>query len=58
MGQDRLNHLAPLCFERAYVNRVDLEKVIDQFSSEKFRSKFFFQPIFKPKNVDDLFWIS
>ena len=35
MGQDRLNHLAPLCFERAYVNRVDLEKVIDQFSTRK-----------------------
>ena len=53
MGQDRLNHLALLCFERAYVNKVDIEKVIDEFSSKKGHSKFFFQPIFRPKNVDD-----
>ena len=36
-GQDRHSHLALLCIERAYVNRVD------------------FQPIFRPKNVSDLF---
>ena len=35
MGQDRLNHLALLCFECAYVNRLDIEKVIDEFSSKK-----------------------
>ena len=33
-GQDRLKQLALLCFERAYVNRVDFEKVIDEFSSK------------------------
>ena len=38
-------------------NRVDIEKVIDEFSSEKVRSKFFFQPIFIPNNVIDLFWM-
>ena len=32
MGQDRLSHLAPLSNERAYVNRVDIEKVIDEFA--------------------------
>ena len=31
--QDRLSHLALLCFERAYVNRVDVEKMIDSFSN-------------------------
>ena len=39
MGQDCLCHLALLCTERAYVNRID------------------FQPIFRPKNTTDLFWI-
>ena len=28
-------HLALLCIERAYVNIVDIEKVIDEFSSKK-----------------------
>ena len=54
---DRLSHLALLYIEYAYVNRVDIEKVIDGFSSEKVRSKFFFQPIFIPNNVIDLFWM-
>ena len=37
MGQDRLNHPALLGIERAFVNRVDIEKVIDEkeFSSKK-----------------------
>ena len=43
------NHLALLSIERAYVNRLDCKKVIDEFSSEKGRSKVFFQPIFGPK---------
>ena len=37
---------ALLYIERVYVNRVDTEKVIDEFSSKKVRSKFFFQLIF------------
>ena len=48
---------ALLCTGHAYVNRVDIEKVIDEFSSEKVRSKFFSQPIFVPSNVNNLFWI-
>ena len=55
MGQNCLSHLALLCFEHAYVNKVDIEKAIDKFSSEKVRSKFFFQPIFIPNSVSDLF---
>ena len=35
MGQDRLSHLSLLCIEHDYVNRVDIEKVIDGFSSKK-----------------------
>ena len=39
MGQDRLDHKnyhgALLCFERAYVNRVDIEIVFVEFSSKK-----------------------
>ena len=54
IGQDCLSHLAILCIERAYVNRLDLEKVIDEFSSKKGRSKFFFQLIFRQKNIGDL----
>ena len=48
--QNCLSHLALLSIERAHVNRLDFEKVIDDLSSEKGRSKFFFQPIFGPKN--------
>ena len=55
MGWDRLRHLALLCIEHAYVNRVNIEKRIDEFSSENVRSKFFFQPIFILNNVSDLF---
>lgn len=54
MGKERLSHLALLCIERAYVNRVHIEKVIDKFSSKKVCSKFFLQSIFIPKNVSDL----
>ena len=54
IGQDCLSHIAILCIERAYVNRLDLEKVIDEFSSKKDRSKFFFQLIFRQKNIGDL----
>ena len=57
MGQDHLNHLALLSIERNYVNRVGIEKVIDEFSSKTGRSKFFFQPTFRPKNIGDIFWI-
>ena len=32
-------------------------KVIDDFSSEKVRPRFFFQPMFMPNNASDLFWI-
>ena len=42
MGQDRLSHLALLYIKGAYVNRVDIEKVIDDFLSKKVRLKFFF----------------
>ena len=41
-------------FVQCYVNRVDIEKVIDEYPSKKYHSKFFFQSIFRPKNVDDL----
>ena len=34
IGQDRSGHLALLCVERAYVNRVDIEKAIDKFLSK------------------------
>ena len=47
--QNYLIHLALLCIERTYVNRLDIEKVIDEFSSEKGRSKFIFQPMFRPE---------
>ena len=53
MGQDCLIHVALLCIERPYVNRVDIEKVTDEFSPKKGRSKFFFQPIVRPKNIGD-----
>ena len=53
--QDHLGHLALLCIELAYVNRVDIERVIDEFPSKTSRFKFFFQPIFRTKNVRDLF---
>ena len=55
MGQDCFSHLAILCIERAYVNRLDIVKVTDEFSPKKGRSKFFFQPIFRPKNTGDLY---
>ena len=54
MGQDCLSHLAILCIERTYVNRLDIEKVSDEFSPKKGRSKFFFWPIFRPKNIGNL----
>ena len=41
MGQDRLNRLAPLCLERAYVNRADIQKVTNEFSSKKVIPSFF-----------------
>ena len=40
MGQDSLNHMAPLCFERADVNRVDIKKVMS--FHQKGRSNFVF----------------
>ena len=55
MGQDCFSHLAILCIERAYVNRLDIVEVTDEFSPKKGRSKFFFQPIFRPKNIGDLY---
>ena len=55
MGKERLSHLALLCIERAYVNRVHIEKVIDKFSSKKICLKFFFGQIFIPRHVSDLF---
>ena len=54
MGQDCLSHLAILCIERTCVNRLDIEKVTEEFSPKKSRSKFFFQSIFRPKNIGDL----
>ena len=42
MEQDHLSYLALLCIERAYVNRVDIKKLLDEFSSIKGCSKFFF----------------
>ena len=42
MGQDRLSHLALLSIERAYSNKIDMDKVIDEFASRKGRGKFFF----------------
>ena len=30
MGQDLLSHLALLCIERAYVNRIDFQPILDQ----------------------------
>ena len=51
MGLDHLSHLALLYIERSYDNGVDIEKVIDEFQSKKGCSKFFFHPIFRPKNV-------
>ena len=44
MGQHRQGHLVLLCIKHPYVNRVDIERVIDEFASKKGRSKFFFQP--------------
>ena len=41
MDQDCLGHLALLRIERAYSNRVDTEKVIDEFESRKGCSEFF-----------------
>ena len=55
VGQDRLSHLELLYIERTYVNRVDIEKLIDGFSSKTGRSKLFFQPISRPKNFGNLF---
>ena len=49
MGQDRFSHPALLCIERTYVNVVDIEKVIDEFSSKKelvpssFSNRFLYQ---------------
>ena len=42
MEENCLSHLALLRIERAYSNRVDAEKVIDEFESRKGRFKFFF----------------
>ena len=53
--EDCLSHLALLSIECAYFNRVDIEKLFYKLSSKKDCSKFFFQPIFRPKNVGDLF---
>ena len=36
---NRLGHLAVLRIKYAYLNRVDIEKITDQFSSKKGRSK-------------------
>ena len=55
--EDCLSHLALLSIECAYFNRVDIEKLFYELSSKKGCSKFFFQAIFRPKNIDDLFWI-
>ena len=41
MDQDCLGHLALLRIERAYSNRVNTEKVIDEFESRKGSFKFF-----------------
>ena len=54
VGQDCLSHMAVLRIERTFANRLDTEKVADEFSSKNARSKFFFQPIFRPKNISDL----
>ena len=35
MGDDYPGHLALLCIDHTYVNRVDVEKVINEFSSTK-----------------------
>ena len=56
-GQDRLSHLAVLCIKHAYISRLDVEKVIDEFSSKNVHSKLFFQPVFIPDNLSNLFWI-
>ena len=42
MEEDCLSHLTLLRIEHAYNNRVDTEKVIDEFESRKDRSEFFF----------------
>ena len=42
MEEDCLSHLTLLRIEHAYNNRVDAEKVIDEFESRKDRSEFFF----------------
>ena len=41
LEEDCLSHLALLRVERAYSNRVDTEKVIDEFESRKGCSEFF-----------------
>ena len=38
---NRLGHLALLRIKYAYLNRGDIEKITDQFSSEKGRSKLY-----------------
>ena len=42
MEEDCLSHLKLLRIEHAYNNRVDTEKVIDEFEPRKDRSEFFF----------------
>ena len=42
MRQNRLSHLALLCIERVYTKKVDIKKAIDEFTSRKVCSKFFF----------------
>ena len=42
MEEDCLSHLTLLRPEHAYNNRVDTEKVIEEFESRKDRSEFFF----------------
>ena len=53
LGQDSLIHLTLLCIERAYANRVHIQKLINEIVSKEGLSKFFFQQIFKLKHVDD-----
>ena len=46
MEQDHLSHQELLCIERAYVDRVDIEKVVDEFLSRKGRFSFSNQLIY------------
>ena len=46
MEHDHLSHQELLCIERAYVDRVDIEKVVDEFLSRKGRFSFSTQLIY------------